>query len=407
MPRKKNVPRIDLNPSSAERWTTCTASPKYIFDNWDKIPKNTDTTYNQEGTTAHEVAAAMLEGREPRVDDTYLCPVPVTPEMRQHAWDYMEYVLSHLEPGGMLLVEQKLPLWYMPERNAMVDASVINKRVLHVFDYKYGAGVIVSTEKNPQAIIYAKCIGNMSQLSLLPNTQVFIHIYQPRGRAAEDSPFHVWETTWEEIQELAACIESAANTIIIDSLFDTSVLTFAPSEKACQWCPARKFCTERPKILTAEIEPLIDEDITLAVRQLPAMPAITMDRLAAIVRHGDQVIKWINDAQAYALDYMKGGGKLPGFKLVTSRGGNRYWRDPKRAAKVLLEDTHLRREEVVIESTISPAQVEKFLGKSGMPKGAMHLIERPNGKPVIAPDTDKRKSCMIIGSDEFVNLDSF
>lgn len=406
MARKKNVPRIDLNPSSADRWTTCTASPKYIFDNWDKIPKNTDTTYNQEGTTAHEVAAAMLEGREPRVADTYLCPVPVTPEMRQHAWDYMEYVQELCEPESTLLVERKLPLWYMEGRNAMVDAAIINPNSLHVVDYKYGAGIVVSPEQNPQAIIYAFSVLH-NQKSYNRDFPVTIHIYQPRGRAAEDSPIHKWETTTTEIRELAKGIADSAYNITLDSLFDTSVLTFAPSDKACQWCPAKGFCTERPRMLLEGIEPLVGEDIALAVRQLPAMPAITMDRLAAIVRHGDQVTKWIDDAQAYALDYMKGGGKLPGFKLVTSRGGHRYWRDPKRAAKVLLEDTHLRREEVITEDVISPAGVEKLLGKGGIPKAAYNLIDKPMGKPVIAPDSDKRESCMIVGSDEFYNLDSF
>ena len=65
---KKRTPRIDLNPSSAERWTTCTASPKFIFDNWDKLPPH-DTFYNQEGTTAHEVASALLQGFHPKVFD--------------------------------------------------------------------------------------------------------------------------------------------------------------------------------------------------------------------------------------------------------------------------------------------------------------------------------------------------
>jgi hypothetical protein len=183
MSTTKRPPRLDLNPSSADRWTTCTASPRFILENWDKIPPS-DTVYNQEGTTAHEVASALLQGREPRVSDPYHCPVPVDKEMRWHGWNYMEYVqsLRTSTEFSSILVEQKLPLWYMKERNAIVDAAVINLDSMHVIDYKYGEGVVVSPVENLQTAIYAMSVGQLSgpKPSDFP---VFIHIYQPRGRA--------------------------------------------------------------------------------------------------------------------------------------------------------------------------------------------------------------------------------
>ena len=59
MKRPKRAPRLDLNPSAADRWTTCTASPGFILANADKIPPDDGTKFSQEGTTAHEVAAAI------------------------------------------------------------------------------------------------------------------------------------------------------------------------------------------------------------------------------------------------------------------------------------------------------------------------------------------------------------
>jgi len=153
----KKQPRLDLNPSSADRWTTCTASPRYILENWELVPEDTDTIFSQEGTTAHEVAAALLQGRKPNESSAYDCPVPIDKEMRWHAWNYFEYVTGLMSPGGVLLVEQKLPLWYMPSRNAKIDAAVSNPDSLHIVDLKYGAGVVVRTERNPQAVIYAAC----------------------------------------------------------------------------------------------------------------------------------------------------------------------------------------------------------------------------------------------------------
>jgi hypothetical protein len=382
----KRPPRLDLNPSSADRWTTCTASPKFILENWDKIPPS-DTVYNQEGTTAHEVASALLQGREPRVADPYHCPVPVDKEMRWHGWNYMEYVQSLRTSSefSSTLVEQKLPLWYMKERNAIVDAAVINLDSMHVIDYKYGEGVVVSPVENLQTAIYAMSVGQLSgpKPSDFP---VFIHIYQPRGRAAEEGAEHVWQTTWLELCQLTEKVTTVAQGI----QDGTEIPMFAPSEKACQWCPAKGFCTARQQYLTEGIEVLatIDEN----KKHFPPAQAISAKQLAAVLTHKAQIIKWLEDAEAYATEHLRAGGKLPGFKLVTSRGGNRCWSDPKKAAALLLKDTVLKREEVIEEKVIGPAAAEKLLGKKKFGVELTNLITKAPGVPVIAPESDKREA---------------
>jgi len=150
----KRTKRLDLNPSSADRWTTCTASPQFIYDNWDRLPVE-ERTWADEGTTAHEVAAALLQDRNP---DPKNCPVPVEKEMHGHAWDYAEYVAGLRKPGSKLMVERKLPLFYLEGRNAIIDAAVLNPDSLHIVDLKYGEGIIVSPEDNLQATIYAKTV---------------------------------------------------------------------------------------------------------------------------------------------------------------------------------------------------------------------------------------------------------
>lgn len=391
---KKWEPRLDLNPSSAERWTTCTASPQFIMDNADKLPPH-DNAFNQEGTTAHEVAAAMLEDRLPRVNDKYYCPVPINGEMRMLAWGYMEYVRDLLEPDGKLLTEQKLPLWYIPGRNAIVDAAVINEDSLHIVDYKYGAGIVVNPENNLQCAIYAACVGKHLNLVLNESFPVFMHICQPRGRAAAEGAEHMWKTTWGELLNLTLVISKAAEEI----LTPPNNLTFAPSEKACQWCPAKGFCSERQRVLTSDIDALATIDSTN--KTLPPVKAISVKQLCAILKHEAQIVKWLKDAKAYAYEHMKAGNKLPGYKLVMSRQGNRYWSDPKRAAKALLAETHLRREEVIVEDVISVAEAEKLLGKNNFPADVSDLISRPPGSPMIAPEDDKRPDCLIDVAAEF------
>jgi len=395
----KKQKRIDLNPSSADRWTTCTASPKFIFDNWDRLPEET-RTFADPGTSAHEVAAALLQNRTPRVAE---CPAPIDSDMRWHGWNYMEFVEGLVKPGGRLLVEQKLPLWYAEGRNAIVDAAVINPDGLHIVDYKYGEGIIVSPENNLQATIYAKVVMLDLHETIVPKSDfpVSISIYQPRTRG--EDPSHTWETTWGVIREIAHKIFLTANRI--QQAHKTGeTLDFRPSEKACQWCPAKGFCEARQREFVKDLEMLAVIDDT----PKPGGKVLTEKQLAAIVHHGDEIKKWIDDAQAFALQHMKAGGRIEGFKLVTSRGGNRYWSDPIRAAKYLQEDTILRKEELFTEPKIvGPAAVEKLLGKGKIPARAFGLIAKPPGQPVIAPEDDPRESCLVNGASEFTNLDEF
>lgn len=376
----KRLPRLDLNPSSADRWTTCTASPQFIMDNHDKIPQSTDTVYNMAGTTAHEVAAAFLQNRQPGAT-----PVPIDEDMLMHGWNYHEYVLSLREAGSRMLVEQKLPLWYMPARNCIVDAAVINPKSLHIVDYKYGEGVVVHPERSLQATIYAQTIGS-GMLPFPPDDfPVFVHIYQPRGRAGETGPGHVWETTWGEIASIAQEISFKSAEI---QHTDGSTLKFAPSDKACQWCPAKGFCTARQASLAEGFE-VIESQSTP-----PAPAVLSLEQRARIQHHAAAMKEWLDDVTAYNLERMRGGEKLPGFKLVLSRGGNRKWSDEKKAAELLVRDTVLKRSEVVEETTIGPAAVEKLLGKNKLSADLTALITKPPGSPVIAPEGDKREAIM-------------
>lgn len=381
----KRPPRLDLNPSSADRWTTCTASPQFVMDNHDKIPPSSDTIYNMAGTTAHEVAAAFLQGREPLPAN---CKGEIDADMLMHGWNYSEYVLSLREQGSRMLIEQKLPLWYMPARNCIVDAAVVNKSSLHIIDYKYGEGVVVHPERSLQATIYAQTIGSTMLPFPADDFPVFVHIYQPRGRAGETGPGHVWETTWGEIAEIAQEINEKAALIQahhggILATGSVKSLEFTPSDKACQWCPAKGFCSARQASLAEGFE-------VIEVSPLPNPSTLSMDQVQKILRHKDQMVSFLNDVEQWAEDFLKSGGMIPGYKLVMSRGGNRYWSDPKKAADLLVSETILKRHEVIEEKTIGPAVAEKLIGKGKFSAELSALIAKPPGSPVLAPVEDRR-----------------
>ncbi len=363
-------PRIDLNPSSADRWTTCTASPKFIFDNWDKLPKDEDKPFADEGTTAHEVAAAMLEGRPVNPAN---CPTAVTGEMRQYAFDYWEYTQDLKELGNDCYVEAKFPLWYMPHRHARIDFGLIQNSGLHVVDYKYGEGLTVSPVENLQGAIYARSMVEHRKLKLRNDLPVTIHIFQPRTREGET--IKTWETTWGELFEFTKAVHNKAQAILVENIHPDSQATFglqfAPSEKACQWCPAKGFCHARQAELVKALPLAVIDD---APR--PSGNTLSVTQLAAIVKHGEHIKKWIDDAQAFALQHMRAGGTIPGFKLALSRGGNRYWSNPVAAAKALLATTILREDEIYTEPKVQgPAAIEKLLGKGKFPAKVYQFLQ--------------------------------
>jgi len=396
--KPKREPRLDLHPSSADRWTTCTASPKYIFDNWDRLPPDR-TKFNEEGTTAHEVAAAYLQDREPNPAN---CPTPIDEDMRWHAWNYMEYVQGLRGPRSFLHVEKKFSLWYRPERNAMIDAAVVSPHRLDIVDFKYGEGIVVSPENNFQCVIYATVVGKMieeeTENPISPKFPVSVHIYQPRGRNSVDSPAHVWETTWEQVKAISDWIADRANRIQNPYPYDPQII-FAPSDKACQWCPAKGFCPERQREFTKDLEML--QAIEPGEKQLTPTNVLTDAQLAAIVEHGDAIKKWIDDAQEYALQLVQGGKSLPGLKLVQGREGNRFWTDEEKAAQLLLKETILKESEVYSRKVLTVAQAEKLLGKNKMPADVASLIARPQGKLQLVPESDKREAYLVDAAKEF------
>lgn len=404
IPKKMTtVPRLDLNPSAASRWVSCTASPRFILANADKLPPD-DTEWNQEGTTAHEVNAALLEGRPINLKE---CPTPVTKEMHKHAWDFMEYVQALAAPqrdlqpdGARVIVETKFPLWYNPSRNGKVDVLVSGPVHTHIIDYKYGQGVIVDPYENLQGAIYARSAlrsgitGAQGIDGSLMDAPVSIHIYQPRGRGAEDSPSHVWETTWAELLEFTEQITKAAELILADG--ETQ---FAPSDQACRFCPANTMVEGDEPGTMKKLCPALHQNLLRNLAVLPPLgkkmhfpPAqsLSVKQMTAILEYGKEIKEFVDDVKTYALEHLKSGGNLEGWKLVKGRQGDRYWTDPAKAAVLLLKETHLRETEVWEKSVVGPAGVEKLLGKNKLSLDLLNLVARAEGKPTIAPVADKR-----------------
>lgn len=397
-------PRLDLGASSASRWTVCTASPQFILENHHRIPENRDTAYSLEGTLAHSVCESLLTGKNP--------PIGATAEMERHAQGYRDFCRSLSAPGAAEFVETKVPLWYYPGRNAIVDYASVTTDQVTIVDYKYGAGVPVDSFENKQMAIYARCFIETVVLGLgthdiTDDTKIVMAIYQPRCH--RDEPDEPWVMKWGELRMWTGFrVELVACDIMNPSQCKLFPIEFAPSDKTCQFCPAAGFCTARAQHLLGDLAPLdmvltqpeqVVADPSAVTVGLAPPDALDETHLLAALAVAKSVGKWLDSIESYAQKLAADGRPLPGWKLVEGRG-SRQWADEEAAAKFLKPKL---KENTFEKKLVSVAQAEKLLKHEPLSprfKNKLEsLIVRREGKPTLVPESDKRPSLMAAAND--------
>ena len=187
-----------LSASSSHRWLNCNPSARLESEFEDR-----ETEAAAEGTAAHALAehklrkALKMRSRKPvsKFDSD---------EMDIHTDGYVEFVLESLAEAKQLcadpkvLIEQRLDFsCYVPDGFGTGDCLIVADKLLHIIDFKYGQGVLVDAEKNPQMMLYA--LGALRIFDCLYNiTEVSMSIYQPRRENVS-----TWTISVKELDEWA------------------------------------------------------------------------------------------------------------------------------------------------------------------------------------------------------------
>ena len=392
--------KISLSPSAASRWLNCTASPRFIAVNAAKLPKD-GSVWADEGTVAHTYAAASIligwdEGLFAADHESMVEPVKL----------WHDYAKAHiLSENDTVLVEQKLPLFYYPERNGITDLGIVNRDAdlrptrLCVFDYKHGEGVTVEAVDNDQLLIYARNIMLNIGEALSGDLPVKLAIVQPRCR--EGDKVKVWELTVDELRSRAEAIEETAKLILSDvELCETSLMNFKHSDKTCQFCPAQAICPEFAKAALT----VVQEDTPII--ELPQVESLSLEHLGRIQSCASVLTKYLAAVKEHLLA-LGTEGKLPettGFKVVAG-SAHRKWSDDAEAQRLLVNvvrksepelTIHEARDKVAPRYVLSVAEAEKLLKKvsdvvpSRTTNMVKQLITKPEGAPTLAPVDDKR-----------------
>lgn len=385
-PNHKERAHALLSASSSERWLNC--PPSAVAS---EAYPDQDTEFTREGTLAHEVAE--LFARHQVIDGVLgLTRAPasifsdekaVTSEMQDCAKAYTDYIQEHIKSDkAVVLLEQKVDFSpWVPDSFGTCDCIIIQDDTLTIIDYKYGVGVPVSAKDNSQMKLYA--LGALNDFGFAYDvSKIEMHIFQPRiNNISADS------ITVEELESWA--------TKVVKPTAEKAAKgkgNYKPGGH-CKFCPHAGRCRALTKTCTEYVE-------THSLRV--AVPVLAPHEVAEVLQMEPLISLWLKRVKDQAMTTMLNGDTVPGWKVVEGKQGNRKWKDELEVAKAL-EAAGYSVADIPETKLLSPAAMDKALGKKKVAELLADHIDRAQGSPVIAPETDKRPNYN--RADDFDALD--
>lgn len=355
-----------LSPSASHRWIACPPSARLCED-----VQDTGSTYAQEGSDAHtlcEYKLRTLLGEKVRDPREHLSYYDQT--MEDATNDYANFCISEYERLSeygkpQMFVEQRVRYEeFVPYGSGSADCLIIGNGEMVVVDFKYGAGIAVDAEDNPQLKLYA--LGCLLAFDLLYDIDaVKMCIVQPRrdniatATVSKESLYTWAKTIVKPAAELAWNGEGEQK-----------------SGEHCQFCKIKATCRTRA-----------NANLELARLEFAEPAEMDAEDIAVVLNQADEFTRWISDVKEFALASALSGIKYPGFKLVEGRSNRRYTDE----GAVAEATTKAGYTDIYETKLIGLTAMERLLGKTKFNKVLEGLIEKPQGKPVLVPEADKRQ----------------
>ena len=363
-----------LSPSAAHRWIHCTPSVRL-----EEGVQDQGSDFAAEGTLAHAIASRkILEtlGRPHDEQDREIEELReryYSEEMEGYTDTYRSIVLEKFNEAktrskdAQLLVEVRLDFGaFLPDAFGTADAVIIADDLMEVIDFKYGKGVKVDADHNPQMMIYA--LGALDEFLMdYDIKRVRMTIVQPRIDNLSECGMMVGElTAWRTVSLKPAAEAAFAGTG--DQV---------PGEW-CQFCKVRSVCTaiaEKARQVCnedfREARLISDEDIPGLLPLLPVLKG------------------WLEDFASHALQRALDGATIKGYKLVEGKS-NRQITDSDALLGALLVKG-FQRDVLLKKPELRPiGELEKIVGKKAFAEIGKPWLVKPQGKPTLAEESDKR-----------------
>ena len=354
-----------LSASSSDRWLHCPPSARLCETYEDK-----GSDYAAEGTDAHELCeyklkkALGMDASDPTENLTWH-----NEEMEDCANGYAAYILEMVKAAKescadpKVLIEQRVDFSRWVEQGfGTADCIIIADGTLRICDYKHGLGVLVDATDNPQMKCYA-----LGALELFDDIydidNVSMTIYQPRRQNIS-----TFEISKDALYKWAD-----------EVLKPTADLAFAGDGNFlcgewCGFCKAKHECRARA-----------ESNLTLAQYDFKFPPLLEDSEIEYILSRADELVAWASDIKEYALQQAISGKEWAGWKLVEGRS-NRKYSNEEAVIQVVTDAGFDPYEKKLLGITA----MQKRLGKSRFDELLTAYIEKPQGKPTLVPESDKR-----------------
>lgn len=386
-----------LSPSGAKKWLTCSASLACEKD----IP-NTSGKAAVTGTACHTIAEVHLnayirgtalplerevgayvldegKGQIKALISPMKGAVLITADMIEQVRKYADYCKAIIDVATYAKLEMRVNLTEVlhpgyegvetfgtADLVAVQELANTDEHMLIIGDLKTGRHRIEAKE-NKQLMLYA--LGVYRRLKRRYNiTTVRLVIFQPYAGGATE-----WGISVEGLELFAKFAQKRA-LLALDAYFrgkkNLKASDFKPSVDGCQWCRFSEQCAARTKTVNSVLAEELEDDFALELT--PEQLVAEYEKLPLLRQHIDKVEK----AMAAALH---SGKKVPGYKLVEGRPGNRAWKDAEKVAgKYGIA--------LMKQVLMTPTEAAKVIPEDEL----KDFITRKPGAPCVATADDKR-----------------
>lgn len=365
-----------LSPSKSKQWLACPPSAR-LNAKIDERFGEQSSEYAREGTKAHALAELKLrlelgeinkfsyEAQRKTLGD-------IPKEMDRYTDDYFDtvmelyYMAKRTCPDTQLFVEQRLDMSpWIPGCFGTGDAVIVSDDVLVVCDLKYGKGVPVVAEGNPQARCYGlgayNAFGAIYAFKSVRNI-----IIQPRLDSVTEETLPLdellaWGSSIAPIAEQAWRGEGEFHT-----------------GEHCRFCNARAICKARAFESFDVLTHCIDSPDVLPDELIPGL-----------LRVADTAEAWLKDLKAYALAQALRGQEWSGYKVVRGKRPSRAFRNQEEAEQQLIRAGYTP-DQYMETRMKTVAEVEKLMGKRAFDAIMSGQVVQGEGNFTLVPDDDKR-----------------
>jgi hypothetical protein len=365
-----------LGASSAHRWLICPPIARL-----EEQFKDRGSSFAEEGTAAHELAELALAKRF-KLMATRSVNAKLKRFKSENSYydqsmedyidaycDLVEERVNHYE-NATIELEQKVDFTkWVPEGFGTSDVVVLADNTIEIIDLKYGKGVPVDAYLNPQLMLYA--LGAVDKYDIVYEFEtVRMTIVQPR--LDNVSTFEI------DKEELLYWADNYVAPRATQAWEGTGEWTITDD--------VVKFSKVR-----AQLRLRAERNLALVDKyELKESPLLTNEEIAEILDRAPEIKKWLEHVEQYALNKaLTEGEEFPGWKVVAGRSNRKI--SDEESLLFLLEAEGFEDEEILKPRALQPlGQLEKVVGKKKFAELASDFIVKPEGKPVLVVESDKR-----------------